>query len=229
MIPYPKNLLQYDNGKVTLELRDIIEAGIDIWNFEYPSFYQGEDKTAFEKKVIGRYYFRQIGQETTGRFLHYFRQRIQEIMPYYVKLYESVKLMDDLENPFDNVDIVETFEQHSTGESSSSSSASQTSEKTGSEDTENRFSNTPQGSISNLDNYLTEASKNALNTSEDVQSEGSSSSEGSSTGTVTHTLTRKGNQGVNTYAHDIMEYRKSLLNIDQMIIDELSDLFLKIY
>ena len=43
MIPYPKNLLQYDNGKVTLELRDIIEAGIDIWNFEYPSFYQGED------------------------------------------------------------------------------------------------------------------------------------------------------------------------------------------
>lgn len=245
MIPYPKNLLQYDNGKVTLELRDIIEAGIDIWNFEYPSFYQGEDKKAFEKKVIGRYYFRQIGQETTGRFLHYFRQRILEIMPYYVKLYDSIKLMDELENPFDNLDIVETFEQHSTGEmtgqssaeSSSSTNVQETNEKIAAQDTEHRFSNTPQGSIQNLDNYLTEASRDGLNSSEDVQSEVSSSSEGSSSGsssesssgTITHTLTRKGNQGVNTYAHDIMEYRKTLLNIDQMIIDELQDLFLKIY
>lgn len=217
-----------DTTRLTLELRELVDNvdnPVDIWDFDYPSFYTGDDKKTFERKVIDHYYFRQIGQETPGRFLHCFRSRIREIMPYYIKMYESVKLMDDLENPFDNVDVVETFEEESMGQSTGQSSGADNRSIT--EDREHRFSNTPQGSIENLDDYMTEAYMDDTNNRETLETSGESSSQ--SSGTVKHTLTRKGNQGVNTYAHDIMEYRKSLIDVDMMIINNLQDLFLGVY
>lgn len=215
-----KTTLQ-STSKLTLELRDVIAGGVDLWDFEYPSYYKDEQKTAFEKKVIDHYFFRQIGQETVGRFLHMFRAKVREIMPFYVDMYKSVEIMHNLENPFDNVDIVETFEETSEGSSSGSASGS----SSGTEGAEHRFSNTPQGSITNLDSYLTEAAKDSANRSGSSESE----SESSSSGTVRHTLTRKGNQGVNTFAHDILEFRKSIINVDMMVIDELNELFLGVY
>lgn len=243
----------YNTTMLTVELREIVENGVELWNFDYPSYYKGEEKTAFEKKVIDHYYFRQIGQETVGRFLHCFRSRIREIMPRYIEMYKTVELMRDLDNPFDNVDIVETYEETASGTSktdstasgtaSSESSASGTSTdtKNSTEDKEHRFSNTPQGSIANLNNYMTEAavddnsytesvdtssSSSATGTSENSQTSGS---ESESTSTVTHTLTKKGNQGVNTYAHDIIEFRQSIIDVDMMIIADLNNLFLGVY
>lgn len=228
-------------SKLTIELRDVLAGGVDIWAFDYPSYYTGVQKLAFEQKVIDHYYFRQIGQETVGRFLHMFRTKILEIMPYYVDMYKSVEIMHNLENPFDNVDVTETFEQETTDSASGESSATNTGTGSSSgtqgstENKEHRFSNTPQGSINNLDSYLTEAAQDANTVSETSESStetsatssGTSSSE--SAGTVKHTLHRKGNQGVNTYAHDIIEFRKSIINVDMMVINELNELFLGIY
>jgi len=244
-------LLNYYNSKVTIELRDLLkmtdENGnpFDLWDFDYPSFYEGEEKRAFEQKVIDHYLFHQIGVETPARFKHNFRTRIREIMPYYIQMYKSVKVMDELDDPFGNVDITETFEQTSndtsTGESSSTSNADRTTtrtdERTASEDNTRRFSNTPQGRIENLDNYLTEAETNERGQQEDGTStetdessgDTSASSTSTNTGTVKHTLTRKGNQGVNTYAHDMLELRESFINVDMMVIGALRDLFLLIY
>ena len=56
MFPY----LNDYNTKVTVELGDIVESGVDIWAFEYDSYYQGDAKTAFEQKVIDHFRFRQI-------------------------------------------------------------------------------------------------------------------------------------------------------------------------
>lgn len=46
-----------------------------------------------------------------------------------------------------------------------------------------------------------------------------------------HTLSRKGNQGVNTYAHDMLEFRELFINIEQEIINDkrISELFMGIY
>ena len=74
-------MLNWYNSKVTLELNDLIESGCNPWAFEYPSYYQGEEKAAFEQKVLDHYRFRQIGQETPGRWLHYFRTRIKKSCP----------------------------------------------------------------------------------------------------------------------------------------------------
>lgn len=215
----------YNTTKLTVELRDIVESGTDIWDFDYPSFYEGDDKKAFEQKVIDHFYFRQIGQETVGRFLHYFRSRIREIMPYYIQLYKSEKYMNEIEDPFATVDYTETYEEETNGTATGESSA--TSDSTTNDDHEHRFSNTPQGSISNLDNYMTEASVDDSNTTSSVDSSTTSSSE--STGYTKHTLTKKGAMGVTTFGHDMIEYRESFLNIDMMIINNLQDLFLGVY
>lgn len=227
----------YETTKLTVELRDLIESGVKLWDFEYPSYYKGEAKTEFEKKVVDHFYFRQIGQETIGRFLHQFRAKIREIMPYYIQMYKSVEVMEGIEDPFGNVDITESFTQTKTGTSCGSSESSSSSEgnatKTGSENGSQKFSDTPQGSISNLDNYLTNATVNqsSVSDSENQSSSasGTSQSSGETSEELTHTFTKKGNQGVNTYAHDMIEFRQSFINVDMMIINELNPLFLGVY
>ena len=243
----------YETTKLTLELRDIVKDGVNIWDFEYPSYYEGDAKKAFEQKVIDHYYFRQIGQETVGRWLHMFRTRIREIMPYYIEMYNSVDYMHQLEDPFENVDMLETFEQETTGTASGEATSSNTGKAssehtvartdntTRTEDKEHRFSNTPQGSISNLESYMTEAAIDDNEGTEKTESSetGSSSSEteagstgttsSETAGTMKYTHHRKGNQGVNTFAHDMMELRRSFINVDMMVINELNDLFLGIY
>ena len=227
------NTTQYNTTKVTIELRDVVENGVNIWDFDYPSYYKDEQKTAFEKKVIDHYYFRQIGQETVGRFLHCFRTKVREIMPLYIEMYKTVEIMNNLDNPFDNVDMVETY----SGETSGSSSGSQTSSGstqdivTNESNTKHRFSDTPQGTIDNLNNYMTEGSIDDVNASgcTDSTSEGQSSQESTNEGTNNYTLTKKGNQGVITYAHDMIEFRQSIIDVDMMIINDLNDLFLGTY
>ena len=258
-------------SKVTVELRELVtgENPVDIWAFDYPSYYQGDAKRAFEQKVIDHFYFRQIGQETVGRWLHMFRSRIREIMPYYLQMYKSVEIMEKIDDPFGNVDVTETFEQTATGNRTGSTTGKttdainetstrgetadenvkETNTREESANKEHRFSNTPQSSIANLDSYMTEAFKDAdtLDANGERNAESSrtvdgtdtrtgnnvTDTEGSSTeqtsDTIKHTLTRRGNQGVNTYAHDMIEFRQSFIDVDMMIINNLQDLFLMVY
>jgi len=210
-----------DTTRLTLELRELIENGVNLWDFDYPSFYKGEEKKAFEQKVIEHYYFRQIGQETVGRFLHVFRSKVREIMPYYIDLYKTDKLFKEIDDPFKSYDLTETFTQESEGSSEGNGSVSQEGYNMHSR----KFSNTPQGPITNLDTYMTEASSDV----DDVENTSSSENSSSSSGKVTHTLHRYGNIGVQPLGDEIEKLRKAYINIDMMIIDELGDCFLKIY
>lgn len=237
-------MLNWDNTGVTVELGDIVASGVDVWAFDYPVpdetvHYNGKtakvpfDKKAFEQKILDHYRFRQIGQETVGRWLHYFRSRIREIMPYYVQLYEFEAKWFNVDDPLESYNLVETFEEssHGSGTQSTSGSSENTSESSGTTDKENRFSDTPQGSIDNLDNYLTSATKDNETSSGTATVSGSDSSESSSenTGTTTHTLTRRGNIGVQPLGGEVNNIREAFINIDLMVINELKDLFLQVY
>ena len=202
---------------VTVELRELVENGVKVWDFEYPTYYQGEEKTAFEQKVLDHFWFRQIGQETPGRFLHMFRSKIREIMPYYIRMYKSAEAFDNDPNPLESYNLEETFIQDSESSGKSGSETEATGNNT------RKFSDTPQGSIDNLERYLTEATLEG--------SEGSEKASGTSenTGRVTHTLIRKGNIGVQSLGEEYIKNRKAIINVDMMVIDELNDLFLKVY
>jgi len=250
----------WNNTGVTVELGEIVDSGVDVWAFDYPVpantvTYNGKtapvpfDKDAFQQKILDHYRFRQIGQETVGRWLHYFRTRMREIMPYYVQLYEFEAKWFNIDDPLESYNLVETFEGSSSGsgtqtssgssESSSESSGNHQTSKTGSADMERKFSDTPQGSISNLDSYMSEATRENTDTSESGSENstgtatvsGSDSSESSSenTGSSSHTLTRRGNIGVQPLGTEVKNIRDAFINIDLMVINELKDLFLQVY
>lgn len=205
-------MLNWDNTGVTVELGDIVASGVNIWDFDYPVpadtvHYNGKtakvpfDREAFQQKIIDHYRFRQIGQETVGRWLHYFRTRIREIMPYYVQLYEFEAKWFNVDDPLESYNLTETFTGNNSGTTKSNGST--------------KFADTPQGTIDNLEDHLTNATK-----TDDTSTV---------TGNSGHTLTRRGNIGVQPLGGEVQNIRDAFINIDQMVINELKDLFLQVY
>lgn len=209
------------------------------------------------KKILDRYKYREIAFETTGRFIDELRITLNEIMPYYYQLFKSEDVMNGLEDIFENLDVRESFTEtnstsgqassSSTGESSSTSTDSTTTSTTSNDYNKNVKSDTPQGQLSitnkgintvdyandvtwNHDTVETSGTSSGTGTTES-ESSTSGSSQNSTTGNIQHTLTRKGNQGVNTYAHDMGELRTIFLNITQQIIEDprVQELFMMIY
>ena len=39
--------LNESTTKLTVELRELVENGVNVWDFDYPSYYKDEQKTAF--------------------------------------------------------------------------------------------------------------------------------------------------------------------------------------
>lgn len=124
----------HQNSKITVELGELISSGMDLWNFDYPSFYQGEQKQKFEQKVIDHFWFRQIGAETPGRFLHFFKRTMREIMPYYIQRYKSVEMMNDPEiKPLDNYNMIEEYTSTAKNANTTESESEDTATSKGSE------------------------------------------------------------------------------------------------
>ena len=71
------------------DVGEIIEkARPKIFDFPYPIFDQNY-KAVLESKILMHYYTREISEETYGLWKLRVRARLNEIMPYYNKLYES--------------------------------------------------------------------------------------------------------------------------------------------
>lgn len=103
----------------------ITDAMPKVFDFEFPIF----DETyrpVLERKILKHYYTREIGMETVGLWKHFLDMRLNEIMPYYNKLYESELLQF---NPLYDVDLT-------TDHSGSGTSASE-GHKTDAENTNN--------------------------------------------------------------------------------------------
>lgn len=66
----------------------IAESRAKIFDFDYPIFDESY-KPTLETKILRHYYTREIGLETVGLWKHFLNMRMNEIMPYYNKLYES--------------------------------------------------------------------------------------------------------------------------------------------
>lgn len=94
-------------AKYTVELGELHESGTKIFNFEYP-YYDPSKKTEFEQKFIDHFYFREIGQETPARFIHYLKCKCVERLPYYNELIKLTLLEYDVLKPYN---ISETFEK----------------------------------------------------------------------------------------------------------------------
>lgn len=202
------------------------------------------------KKILNYYKYREIGFETVGRFLDELEISLNEIMPYYNQLFFSA---DQDYNIIYNVDYKRTIDRDlsgnttstSTGETTSNSNDSNTTSTTTNLYNKNVESDTPQSQlgitnkqIDSVD-YANKVSWNKDTTEQSGTSTGTATTTADSTASGTGTNkeiestleTTKGNFGV-VSAQDLIEkYRKLIINIEQMIINDprISELFMLIY
>lgn len=152
----------------------------------------------------------------------------------------------------------DSSETSASGSASSEGTTNSTTNTSVNSNHKNVESTTPQGNILGINakgiDTVTHADK--INWDENISddtatNEGHDTTSSSSTNTVTgsantsrtensetdedkttsHVLTRKGNQGVNTYAHDMLEFRELFENIEQQIIHDprIKEQFMLVY
>ena len=95
------------------DVDSVIEAALPhIFSFDFPIF--DEDyRSVIETKILRHYYTREIGMETYGLWKLRLQTKLNEIMPFYNKLYESELLKY---NPLYDVDMTTTNVGRKTGE-----------------------------------------------------------------------------------------------------------------
>lgn len=241
----------------------IASAREKVFDFTYPIFDETY-RSVLETKILRHYYTKEIGLETVGLWKHFLNTKMNEIMPYYNRLYESELYKF---NPLYNVDIKTTHKgskagsKEDTGEMSELGSikgtqngkvngtATSVENDTTNVDRLDTYADTPQGAVTNLETneYLTNARKIVDGTSK--QSNNSATSESTTLNTTDNTTqsssTSKlvsavtdteeyldqvcGKQGGESYSKMLNEYRATFLNIDMLIIDELSGLFMNLW
>lgn len=254
------------------EIDSVIDIAIPlVFSFDFPIFDEAY-RNVLCKKILMHYYTREIGAETVGLWKLWLRDRMNEIMPYYNRLYESEKIKFDPmidtevtttskrenENTGDEeVSDIRDVTQNSEDETESTSSNSGSSESSvtsaGNNTGRDLYSDTPQGALTGVENetYLTNARKKIESQSKTDNSNSSGSSSSTVSGTNVSESTTSESRAVNSnkkfnstedyvqtisgkhggvsYSKLLREFRETFLNIDRMIIEDLSDLFLNLW
>ena len=234
-----------------LSVDQIVEDAAPHIFEEYPIFDE-EYRIILNKKILRHYYTREICAETVGLWKLWLNNRMNEIMPYYNKLYLSELLDFD---PFKDVDLKTVRDKIASGNDSregqdngsddamSSGNTSVVQNESNSANATSKYSDTPQGSISDLaaDRYLTNAtidsssgsantSGNSVNNSIENRVNKRNYSENKVKNDVENYLEKiAGKRGNITMSEMLEKYRKTFLNIDMMIIRDLSDMFFQLW
>ena len=184
-----------------------------IFDFDYPIF-RADLKEPLELKILRHYYTREIGQETFGLWQWRLQSKLNEIMPRYNKMYEAeFNLL--AESGINNIDV--------TTRRNSSSQGQTVSRDESSGESKDAYNDTPQGGLRDVEqlDYLTDY--------RNIKNSGETSGE-SSTETSGEELTNEsGYRGAKTKFELFNDFYDKIIDIDQMIINDLSDLFFLLY
>lgn len=205
----------------TMELYSVLEMQPNIGLDDYPLFNE-DHRDELNQKITRRYWNREIGLETIDQFVWNMRRKMHEIMPTYNQLYESAAI---------KYDALSTVNIESAGKSNSESAANSEA------DSEQEGSSGGKGITTSSTFPQTHLDTNTTGNYADGSTE--SDNTGTTSGkskdkrndsaktTDTTSSTTKGYQGVP--AALIQEYRRAIINVDLMIVDELNELFMSIF
>ena len=241
-------------SKYTTELRFICEskAGLsdsvgfnqiddvisNSWNKIFDNFpiFDESYRSVLCSKILKHYYTREISAETVGLWQLWLNTRMGEIMPYYNKLYESALIEFD---PFKDTNYTRnhggTFTGDTVRNGRSEIDVDNSVTSNGTSNSKNLFSDTPQGAITNIENesYLTNATLIKDTDTNTTNTDGNSTTQNTETTGITNTdnwiETIVGKQSTVSYSKLLQEFRDTFLNIDVMIINDLSDLFMNLW
>lgn len=224
-------------------INEIIKNALpSVFNFNFPIFDE-KYRSVLETKILKHFYTREIGEETVGLWKLRLDTRLNEIMPYYNKLYMS-ELLEF--NPLYTANL--TRKKNTNYNSDRNTTNDGTVNNTGNVDntvhnhvvnsSTDAYSDTPQGSLTGVIsmNYLTNARKVDDENTGDGTNKTTSKSDTISKETGTDSFQSGedylenivGYEGVS--ASDLLlKYRETFLNIDTMIINDLEDLFIQLW
>ena len=237
----------------------IATAAPKIFSFDFPMFDESY-RSVLERKILKHYYTREIGLETYGLWKLKLDTKLNEVMPYFNQRYKSETLQF---NPLFDFELTKdhkgtknedgTLRGNATNEGLSTNTGTVSDDGTSNQvdnntaTRKNKYSDTPQGSLSNLESgtYLTNAEidDTSVNNSSDVTSKNkrtldtTNNVSNSSTTNTTNTINTtedfiehvKGKQSGTSYSKLLEEYRETMLNIDMEVIDSLADLFMNLW
>lgn len=227
-----------------------------VFDFPYP-IYDSAYKPVLETKILKHYYTREIGEETVALWKLRLDMRLNEIMPYYNQLYKSTLLdFDPLANVnlTKDKDITNRGNNSSNSTGNVVSEIGDVGHMEGErvtthdedEDHWQMYSDTPQGGLNGVraETYLTNATHNTDNltgtladTTEErdttntrnIDTDTTNNTTGNFATTEDYLEHIKGLNGNVSYSRLLKEFRETFLNIDMMIIEELSDLFINLW
>lgn len=234
----------------------ITESCSKIFNFDYP-IWSETYKPVLERKILLRYFNKEIGLETVGLWKLYMEERFNSIMPYYNQLYKTVAveyewLIDtDITETFEgNKKVLENVKDNFIGQNTSTSNDkmnNKVDEKTIGTNTKTQKSiksDYPQAPIGNVD-YATDSiedtgTDNRTDTSNVTgeQTNTNNSTNNANSNNIKdlnsnvddlYTRIKKGLNGSKTMTELNEQFRASLINIDNLIVNEFKDLFMMIY
>lgn len=188
------------------KIKEIVEQGIVIFDFDYPIFRE-EYKKEFEQNFIDNFYTDVIGLETVELFKQRLKVKLKLIMPYYNKIFMSQELEQRI---LDNYDVTEVYSRTVSADATNTTNSVN----------KNLYKDAPKTRI-DINNFdvVTNLSKD----------EGNTTSNAASNNTENWERKMTGNIGVQTDADAIVKYWTSLRKVEQEIFDELEVLFLGVY
>lgn len=238
-------------------VNDIIAQAYEviIAPMSFPIF-DNEYKPLIGKKILKHFYAREIGLETVGLWKLKLETKLDEIMPLYNQYYKSALLEfnplwdTDLTRTYnlkknDKTDNTKTFEQNENTNRDTEGESKRDTNASGTAHNLNAFSDTPQGDLNGIisKDYLTNATEDT----------GENSSQGNENSDYSENVNEKhansytdilngkftandkylerltGKSSGNSFSELIEEFRKTFLNIDMMVIQELEPLFMQIW
>ena len=205
-----------------------------VFNFDFPIFDEAY-RLPLEVKILRHFYTREISEETVGLWKLRLQDKLCTIMPYYNKLYESELIQF---NPMNDVDLTTEHEGSGTGTHSDAENVTANTSTTGTDGNVrwDLFSDTPQGGINGItadedsvanNTYLTDARKitDSGTRNETVQGTSGTNRSGLFNNSDEYTESIVGKRGSKNYSEMLLDFRKTFLNIDEMILRDLEPLF----
>lgn len=199
-----------------------------LFDFNYPL--ADNLKADFEENFLSHYMFRRIGFDTYMSFKIHLKNKLNEIMYKY----------NAMLNEFSNLDFLGINEVHTrtltnerteSTETSNSSSSSSTNTSTGSSSStsDNRYSNTPENAISDVQSgtYVTDYTYNQQTGSSNASATGTAN--GSNTSSADVTGNTEIEETINIHRGDstdeYLKYQNEINNVYTMMYKELDSLF----
>ena len=216
-------------ARYTIELRDIENCICYLFPRNFPFYTDSEElRQNFLQKFYDEYMFREIGFETVERFKRSLLGKLNKIMPYYTQLYHTELESKNINFMF-NKDLIETFEREVSGTSEVNSNSTTNATGTSTANSNDIMYDTPNSRIDDITKYPTQGSQGENNATSSSNATSSNNQTGENTQTEKTSLISKGNIGIKSSAQLLKEWREVIINIDEMILNELEDLFMLLF